>query len=79
MSKAGTRRTENPGVVLPALLDLGIHPTPAGNGGKNLKPGCVSEVSCGVSGVHQGTEENKVPVGVSEGVTLLNLKPGMDS
>lgn len=75
MLKAGTQRTKNPGGVLPALLDLGIYSIQAGNGGKNLKPGCVFEVSCAVLwAVHQGTEDIQVPVGVSPRVSTLPFK-----
>lgn len=69
MLKAGTLRTENPGVVPPALLDLGIYSLQAGNGGKNLQPGCVFEVSCAALwAVHQGTEDIQVLWGVTKGV-----------
>lgn len=75
MLTAGTLRTKNPGVVLPALLDLGIYSIQAGNGGRKLKPECVFEVSCGVLwAAHQGTESIQVLVGESARVSTLSFK-----
>lgn len=81
MLKAGTLRIENPGVVLPALLDLGIYPSQAGNGGKNLEPGCVFEVSCGALWGFIKAQRTRCLWGCQQGCPLspLNLKSALST